>query len=158
MWEVQTRVYQNDKVQHCNDRPTIPSSPFFSIMSINGLTAEIANHALRRRRYQNLWWHPAFLSFSTFYRAALALWVWSVGACGPWRALCKRPSWGPAGPGLLTVPWHCCLSRKTSVGATERPWMKAVWSAQRMELEKIRLHPRVIVFPEQARARRPQYC
>lgn len=33
--------------------------------------------------------------------------------------------------------------------------MKAVWSAQRMELEKIRLHPRVIVFPEQARARRP---
>lgn len=93
-------------------------------------------------RYQDPWWHPAFLPFSTFYRAALTIWAWSVCACGPRRALCKRPGRGPAEPGLLTVPWHCCLSRKTSVGATERPWTEAVWSAKRMELEKIRLHPR----------------
>lgn len=46
------------------------------------------------------------------------------------EGLCERPSRGPAGPGLLTVPWHCCLSRKTSVGATQRLWMKAVWSGE----------------------------
>lgn len=94
------------------------------------------------RRYQDSWWHPAFLSFSTFCVGALTVWAQSVSACGPQRALCERPSRDPAGPGLLTVLWHCCLSRKTSVGATERLWMKAVWSAERMELEKIRLHPR----------------
>lgn len=42
---------------------------------------------------------------------------------------------------LLTVPWHCCLSRKTSVGATARLWTEAVRSAAGMELEKIGPHP-----------------
>lgn len=158
MWRGSFRIRLFEMTSYCIVMTGLqyPASHFFN--HVHRRADRVLIMLLDVECYQDAWWHPAFLSFSTFYQAALALWAWSVVACGPWRALCKRPSRGPAGPGLLTVPWPCCLSRKTSVGATERLWIKAVWSAERVELEKIRLHPRVIVFPEQARARRPQYC
>lgn len=82
--------------------------------------------------YQDPRWHPAFLSFSTFCRVPLAV----LGSVlrGPVRA---RPGAMPVDSSLAL------LSQQEDISWSNRERLrtKAVWSAQRMELEKIRLHP-----------------
>lgn len=105
--------------------------------------------------YQGPWWHPAFLSFSTFYRAA---WHSALQVSVPWTP--KGPS--VRGPVGALLGRHCWQFLGTVVSAgrhqleLKRLWRKAVWSAKRMGLWKISLRPQVIVFPAQACAHWPQ--
>lgn len=77
-WEVRAQVIQNDKLPHCNDRPTIPSG-VFSITSMDGLTAEAVNHALRHRALSGSMMAPSIPVILRILPSSTR----APGACGP---------------------------------------------------------------------------